>query len=294
MKRKKRAGKFWRELEETPPPLPAFRSFTETESIGYKRLKCYGTSDAVDGFLELDGLFMDATGRPSKWHCCWNEAGEIIYREKHKPREKKDAAEALIRLTLDGVSLVSRLYEKDPNLCRNAARTLAQWPVSADMTEKSWQRKAVKVVEDLNLGSAIGGFILSARTAAENPIRRYAMTIYDTLFQTRWLFKEANNRGYQRQGCPPWAAKTLALPQFTKTSMRPWADLGKEMLLEQRANFLEDETLKEQKFKWTKRAENRSKSGRPTLRAIQNEAYDDFTKELRKLAPPENIYRGDW
>jgi hypothetical protein len=88
--------------------------------------------------------------------------------------------------------------------------------------------------------------------------------------------------------------KTLALPQFTKAQVRAWAVLGKEMLLEQRPNFIEDEALKEQKFKWTKRAENRSKSGKPTLRAIQNEAFDDFTKELRKLAPVENIYRGDW
>jgi hypothetical protein len=77
-------------------------------------------------------------------------------------------------------------------------------------------------------------------------------------------------------------------------SGRAWADLGKQMLLEQRGNFMDDAALKEQKFKWTRRAENRSRNGKASLRAILNEAFDDFTKELRKLAPSENVYRGEW
>lgn len=118
--------------------------------------------------------------------------------------------------------------------------------------------------------------------------------MYEALYQTRWRYKQVEAGEYAREGCPAWAAKTLALPPFTGPNVRAWAALGKEMLLQQRENFLEDEALKEQKFKWTKRAENRSKSGKPTLRAIQNEAFDDFAKELRKLAPAEKLYRGEW
>jgi hypothetical protein len=81
---------------------------------------------------------------------------------------------------------------------------------------------------------------------------------------------------------------------FIKANTRAWAALGKEMLLEQHPEFMQDAVLKEQKFKWIRRAENRSKSGNPTLRAILNEAFDDFAKELRRLAPVENIYRGTW
>jgi hypothetical protein len=298
MKRKKRNTKFWRELEECPPPLPAFRSFAETESLVRKGLTRFGGSDcgceyAPEVWTGLCGLYQDALGE-------WETTGDLSkvrtasLRRKDKAMIQKAAAEALVNLTLDGVKYVALLYRKKPEICREVARTLGMWPVSADMGERSWQRKAENVIADLKLGSAIGGFLLSDRTAKENPIRRYATVIFEMLFQSRYFFKNADQRVYTRQGCPPWVEKTLALPQFTKMHVRAWAVLGKEMLLEQCPNFIEDETLKEQKFKWTKRAENRSKSGKPTLRAIQNEAFDDFVKELRKLAPVENIYRGEW
>ena len=270
----------------------------ETESLVRKGLTRCGNSGcgceyAPEVWIGLHGLYVDARGE-------WEKTGNLskvwnaILRTKDKAMIRKAAAEALVDLTLDGVKYVALLYKKNPEICREVARTLEEWPVSADMAERSWQRKAENVVADLKLGSAISGFILSDRTANEKPIRRYATVIFETLFQSRYFFKNADQRGYTRQGCPPWAEKTLALPQFTKVHVRAWAVLGKEMLLEQRPNFIEDETLKEQKFKWTKRAENRSKSGKPTLRAIQNEAFDDFAKELRKLAPADNIYRGDW
>ena len=264
--------------------------------MGRKMLSCIRSAKhAPSVWTDLFGLYLDALGESPKWTRGLSKVGKLILKGgEHKTKAQKEAAEDLVNLTLNGVHFVRMLYEKNPDLCRDVARTLKEWPVSADMAERSWQRKVENVVADLNLGSAIGGFILSARTAKENPIRRYATTIYDTLFQTRCRFKEADQRGYARQGCPPWAEKTLALPQFTKVQVRAWAVLGKEMLLEQRPNFIENEALKEQKFKWTLRAENRSKSGKPTLRAIQNEAFDDFAKELRKLAPAENIYRGEW
>lgn len=261
-----------------------------------KRFSCLrGAKHAPNVWTDLFGLYLDACGESQKWTRGLSKVGNLILKGgEHKAKAQKEAAEDLVNLTLSGVHFVSMLYETNPNLCRDVARTMGRWPVSADRTERSWQRKAENVVADLKLGSAVGGFILSARTAKENPIRRYATTIYDTLCQTRWRFKEADQRGYSRLGCPLWAEKSLALPRFTKTQVRAWAVLGKEMLLEQRPNFIEDESLKEQKFKWTKRAENRSKSGKPTLRAIQNEAFDDFAKELRKLAPVENIYCGEW
>jgi hypothetical protein len=281
-----------------PPHLLAFRSFAETESLVREGLTrcggCFcGGEYAPEISAGLSGLYLDArgdcekSGDPSK-------VRTARLRGKDKPMIQKKAAEDLVNLTLEGVKYVALLYKKNPELCRDVARVMEEWPVSADMTERSWQRKAENVVADLKLGSAIDGFILSARTANENPIRRYATVIYETLFQSRWRFKEADQRGYARPGCPAWVEKTLALPQFTKANVRAWADLGKEMLLEQRPDFIEDEALKRQKFKWTKRAENRSKSGKPTRRAIQNEAFDDFSKELRKLAPAENLFRGEW
>jgi hypothetical protein len=298
VKRKKRNTKFWRELEKCPPPRPAFRSFEETESLVRKGLTRCGNSGcgceyAPEVWTGLFGLYLDARGE-GKWTGGLSKMRAFIRRGKDKAVIRKEAAEALVNLTLEGVKYVALLYKKNPEICREVARTLKKWPVSADMAERSWQRKAENTIADLKLGSAIGGFILSDRTATENPIRWYATVIYQTLFQSRYFFKNGDQRVYTRQGCPPWVEKTLALPQFTKAQVRAWAVLGKEMLLEQRPNFIEDEALKEQKFKWTKRAENRSKSGKPTLRAIQNEAFDDFTKELRKLAPVENIYRGDW
>jgi hypothetical protein len=298
VKRKKRDTKFWRELEECPPPRPAFSSFEETESLVRKGFTRGGISDcgwkyAPEVGTGLHGLYVDARGE-------WEKTGDLNkvltakLRAKDRAIIRKEAAEALVNLTLEGVKCVDRLHRKNPEICREVARTMEEWPVSADLAERSWQRKAENTVADLKLGSAISGFILSDRTATENPIRWYATVIYQTLFQSRWKSEEAAQRVYTRKGCPLWAEKTLALPRFLKANVRAWAVLGKEMLLEQRPNFIEDEALKEQKFKWTKRAENRSKSGKPTLRAIQNEAFDDFAKELRKLAPAENIYRGEW
>jgi hypothetical protein len=256
--------------------------------------RIYDSKYAPNASAGLDTLYMDAIGRPCKWDGCWNQAGEFVLRENHKPIAQKDAAEDLVKFALDAVTYVGLLYARRPDLCREVASTLPDWPVSADRTDPAWQRKAQRLIEDLKLGAAIEGFIRSERTSIQNPIRRYATTIYHTLFQTRWRYKEADKRGYNRQGCPLWAAKTLDLPLFTKANARAWAVLGKEMLLQQHPSFMEDAALKEQEFKWTKRAENRSRYGKPTRRAILNEAFDDFAKELRKLAPVENIWRGDW
>ena len=283
-----------------PKPRPAFTPFTlDTEPAGEPRRsllfrRIYDSKYAPNASAGLDTLYMDAIGRPCKWDGCWNQAGEFVLREKHKPIAQKDAAEDLVKFALDAVTYVGLLYARRPDLCREVATTLPDWPVSADRTDPAWQRRAQSLIEDLRLGAAIEGFIRSARTSNQNPIRRYATAIYETLFQTRCQFKEAEEMWHPRQGCPPWVAKTLDLPLFTKPNARVWADLGKEMLLQQRPTFMEDPALSQQKFKWTKRAENRSKSRSPTQRAILNEAFDDLTKEIRKLAPLETSYRGDW
>jgi len=256
--------------------------------------RIYDSKYAPNASAGLETLYRDAIGQPCERDGCWNQAGEIVLREKHKPIAQKDAAEDLVKFALDAVTYVSLLYARKPDLCREVASTLPDWPVTADRTDPAWQRKAQRLIEDLKLGAAIEGFIRSERTSIQNPIRRYATTIYHTLFQTRCQFKEADEKWHTRRGCPPWAAKTLDLPLFTKANARAWAVLGKEMLLQQHPSFMEDAALKEQKFKWTKRAENRSKSGNPKGRAILNEAFGDFAKELRKLAPVENIYRGNW
>lgn len=274
-------------------PLPAFYSFAETESQGRRPLcGLHAGKYAPNVFNDLFGLYLDAVGEERLGGL--SKVSGFVLRGESKATAQTGAAEELVRLALNGVILVGLLYKRNPELCRAVARTLAAWPVSADLTERSWQRKAERTIEDLKLGSAVEGYARAARTSAENPIRKYAYLIYETLYQTRWRYKESEARKYAREGCPAWAAKTLALPPFTKPNLRAWASLGKEMLLEQRANFLEDELLKEQKFKWVRRAENRSRRGKPTLRAVQNEAFDDFDKELRQLAPQENLFRDEW
>jgi hypothetical protein len=242
---------------------------------------------------DLFGLYVDALGN-SEWARGLSKVAPFLAQGEPSAVAEKGAAEELVRSALNAVTMVRLLYQQKPELCREVARKLPAWPVAADLAEPSWQRKAERLVQDLRLGCAIQGYIRSARTAWKNPIRRYAWAIYQTLFQTRWRYKKAEAGADAPEECPPWAAKTLALPPFTKPNLRAWASLGKEMLLEQRKDFLDDAALKEQKFKWTRRAENRSKSGYPTLRSIQNEAFDDFTKELRQLAPAECIYRGEW
>ena len=288
-------------VDSVPPKSrPAFCPFTlDTEPAGEPSMRglvrrMYASEYAPNASAGLDTLYRDAIGRPCKWDGCCNQAGEIVLREKHKPIAQKDAAQALVEFALDAVTYVGLLYARRPDLCREVASPLPHWPVSADRTDPAWQRKAQRLIEDLKLGAAIEGFIRSERTSIQNPIRRYATTIYHTLFQTRCQFKEADEKWHTRRGCPPWAAKTLDLPLFTKANARAWAVLGKEMLLQQHPSFMEEAALKEQKFKWTKRAENRSKSGNPKGRAILNEAFGDFAKELRKLAPVENISRGNW
>jgi len=75
MKRKKRNSKFWRELEEYPPPRPAFRSFEEVESLVRKGLTRTGGSDcgyiyAPEVGTGLTGLFVDARGE-------WEMTGDL-------------------------------------------------------------------------------------------------------------------------------------------------------------------------------------------------------------------------
>jgi len=281
-------------------PRPAFEPFSVEGYIRdiplRKSLKgSYAeTPPTVAISSDLHAFYMDAIGKPNQWTSVFDAKGELASKKRRKPLEPKNAAQALVGSALDAVALVQLLYKRQPELCRDVARAFAEWPISADMTETNWQIKVQQLVDDLKLGCAIDGFIRAAQSEERNPIRRYAAAIKFTLSQTRWRFKEGETKWRTQKDCPAWAAKTLILPRFIKANARKWAILGKEMLLEQRPNFLEDEALREQRFKWTRRAENRSGSGKPTTRAIQNEAFDDFAKELYKLAPAEAIYPGWW
>ena len=292
-------------LNTEPDPKPAFRPFRlEDEWHGKNLLRsivCFthGGKHQPNVFHGLDTLYIDAIGRPAEWTGYYNEAREIILHEKHKAIPPLEAATELVGLALDAVKYVKMLHQKDPDLCRTVARTLGEWPVSTDLTAKDWKRDAQHLVDDLRLGSAIAGYLKSARTSDENPIRLYATAIYRTLHQTRWDYKKADGQNpsgkyMKREGCPAWAAKTLALPKFIKHNVGAWMQVGREMLLEQRPAFLEDEAFRQHKFKWTRRAENRAKSGKATLRGIQNEAFGDIAKEMKNLAPAEDLYRGEW
>lgn len=292
-------------LSREPEPRPAFRAFKlEDEWHGKNLLRhmvwcMHGGKHLPNVFHGLSTLHEDAIGKPAEWTGYFNEAREIILREKHKPIPPEEAAAELIGLALDAVKLVKLLYQKNPDLCRKVARTLGEWPVSTDLTAKNWARDAERTIADLGLGSAIVGYLKSARTSDENPIRLYATAIYETLYQTRWDYKRADGKDpagkySTREGCPAWAAKTLGLPKFIKAHTGAWLKVGREMLLEQRPDFIEDDALHEQKFKWTKRATEKASRGIPTRKGIWNEAFTDIGKELKNLAPEEDLFRGEW
>jgi hypothetical protein len=66
------------------------------------------------------------------------------------------------------------------------------------------------------------------------------------------------------------------------------------MLLQQRPDFLESPDLVAKKRSWTHRAEKDSRAGKASLRAIHREAFEDFAKELKNLAPVRRLGRGEW
>ena len=286
---------------DKPKTILAFRPFKLEDEWNGKNLMrslvmcIHGGKHARNVHSEISMLYCDAISRPKPWQGYFKQAGQIVAREKHEPIPPQEAAEELIRLTLDSIKYVSLLYERMPDLCRQIAHRLPEWPISADLTAKDWKRDGQRLVDDLHLGAGIAGYLKSARTSDENPIRLYATAMHDALFQTRFDQKRAEESTYiNREGCPPWAAKTLLLLRFIKSNVAQWMKVGKEMLLEQRPDFIEDESFQSQKFKWTRRAASRSKSGKPTLRAIQNEAFTDIAKEMKNLAPVEPPYRGEW
>lgn len=287
--------------EEEPKTRPAFRTFKlEQDWVGNNLLRSmamliYGGTDLEDGDRDPSLLYTHAIGKAGSWRCSYDKDGQYVGREKRLPIPPLKATEELIKLALDAATYVELLRIREPDLCRQIAFRLPHWPINADLTTKDWKRESEKAIADVGLGSGIEGFLKSARTSDENPIRLYATAIYETLYQTRFDIKDIGKNSYKtEEGCPEWAKKTLDLPRFTKAGVSAWMKTGKEMLLEQRPDFLEDPSLQQQHFKWKKRAINRSRSGVPTLRAIQNEAFDDFSKELKKLAPAENLYRGKW
>jgi hypothetical protein len=280
---------------------PAFRPFElEKDWVGMNLLRSiamviYGGKHAPNWERDMSMLYTDAIDKPKPWRCIYDDEGQIVEQKKRTPVPPLEAAEELVKMALDAAAYVELLHSRCPDLCRQVAIRLPRWPITADLTNKDWKREGEKVVTDIGLGHGIEGFLKSARTSDENPIRLYATAIYEALHGTRFEFKSIAENPYRTaEGCPVWARKTLDLPRFTKSTAGDWMKLGKEMLLEQRADFLNDSILKEQNFKWTKRATNRSRTGKPTLRSIQNEAFGDFAKELKNLAPTKNVYRGKW
>ena len=189
------------------------------------------------------------------------------------------------------------LVEREPELCRRLAATKSEWPVIADLTEKDWKHPIHETLSKLELGKDIKGYLLSARTADQNVIRCWATAIYETLFQTRFDFKRAlkePGRHTTTEGCPEWARKTLDLPKFIKANARKWAKLGEEMLLQQKPDFLESPDLTNKKQRWTRRAIKDSRSGKASVRAIHREAFEDFAKGLKNIAPERELWRGEW
>lgn len=247
---------------------------------------------------ETFGVYSEALGlNLREWFCCLDQKGEIVYSEKRVSPTPEEAARDLLTIAQEATSLLAELLKRQPAVCQGIAARASWWPVMADLTEKDWLREAAGTVEKLGLGKDIKGYLLAARTADENVIRCWATAIYETLFQTRWTFKEAaegRNKNSTREGCPEWAGKTLDLPPFTKADSRKWARLGEEMLLQQRPDFLESPDLVTKKRSWMHRAQKDSRLGKASLRAIHREAFEDFAKELKNIAPERNVRRGEW
>ena len=296
--KRKTKSQIWKDILRKPlsPPEPAFVPFHLTEDDGAPIMSDIVWHSAVkdvwnapNAYSEIASLYEMACSNTDIWRHYRNFSGTVLQTEKFKQIDPITSASELVKLALDAASFVQMLSKKRPELCRQVARNLAVWPVIADMTETGWRNKSQRHLDDLGLGAGIAGFIRSARTADVNVIRRYATGIYDTLFQTRCMFKDANGKNRTREGCPPWAAKTLSLPPFAKDNIRDWGRLGEEMLLEQRPHFLADQELKQQAYKWKMRAKNRAseRTDEVSPRLILRQAFDDFRKELKKLAPAE-------
>lgn len=282
-------------------PRPAFRAFAlEDECYGRRRMRNIGkcmehTPFAPNATGEMMALYCDAIGKPRVlFEVCHNRAGKIVYRGKHIHVTPEQAVRDIFAIAKNATSYLSALLEERPALCQRLAANQSEWPVMADMTEKEWQRQVAKTVANLELGKDIKGYLLAARTADVNVIRCWATAIYETLFQTRFDYKEAAERPNEyttTEGCPEWARKTLDLPRFTKADARKWAKLGEEMLLQQQPDFLDSPDLVAKKRSWTHRAQKDSRSGKASLRAIQREAFEDFAKELKNIAPERYPWR---
>ncbi len=285
-------------------PRPAFRVFSlEDEQHGRRRLRGLGKYLDIAKFAphvchEALDVYLDATGDSTqKWFCCVNLNGEIIHREPRIAPSPEEAARDLLTIAKAATLLLTELLNSHPQLCQSLAGRQPNWPVLLDLTEKNWQRHLAETINKLGLGKEIKGYIVAARTADENVIRCWSTAIYETLYQTRFEFKRAlqgENKYATTEGCPEWARKTLDLPPFTKSDSRNWARLGEEMLLQQKPDFLDSPDLAAKKQSWSRRAEKVSRSGRISQKAVQRQAFDDFAKELKNLAPERTHWRGEW
>jgi hypothetical protein len=285
-------------------PRPAYRKFTlEDEWYGRCRMRMLGkcidyANHAPNASREVFSIYCAAIGvARAKWFCCTNQAGDIVHQEKYVVPTKEQAARDLLTIAHDATATLTLLLDKEPELCRMIAATKPAWPVLADLTEKDWQRQAAEIIDRLDLGRDIKGYLLAARTADANVIRCWATGIFETLYQTRSDYKYAIEEPSEyrtTEGCPDWVRKTLDLPRFTKNTSRLWAKLGEEMLLEQVPDFLDSPDLTEKKGSWTLRAERSSRSGKASLRAIHRQAFEDFAKELKNIAPEREIGNGQW
>lgn len=245
----------------------------------------------------MDLLYLEATGQWSDeiQTTSRNRSGRIVHQEKHVPAKPEEAARQLLEVAMNATAYLSMLMEMNPGLCRQLAATQPAWPVMVDLRDADWQEPIAQTISKLELGKSIEGFLRSAQTSHRNIIRRWAAAIHETLLLTRLHYVEAHskkNHHKTKEGCPEWARKTRALPIFTKASARDWARLGEEMLLEQMPSFLDHPDFVQKKRSWTHRA--RQKSGDPSPRAVRREAFEDFAKELKMLAPEQQLWKGEW
>ncbi|OGV67754.1 MAG: hypothetical protein A2283_12400 [Lentisphaerae bacterium RIFOXYA12_FULL_48_11] len=296
----KRKQKAWRDLLSGPgpKPRPAFCPFTlYDEDRGRWSFRGSPEDLGPNIYNELDLLYRDAVGKPERWTGYENEKKKIIFREKHTARPSLDATRALIHLTLQAARFVTEVYKQKPELCIEVARTLIEWPVIADLTQHRWARNAERLLEAVKLGSAIPGFVESAKATMEDVPRQYARAIYDTLFQSRWRYQEAaegKNKYATCEGCPSWAVETLQLPKFTKQHAREWYTLGRKMLLKECPDFIDRKEWNERVTWYKSRALRNRKASEASRTAIIGEAFDDIRREIRNLAPSEDLWKGKW
>ena len=209
-----------------------------------------------------------------------------------------EAARELAEAAIQANRLLSLCEAFRPELFRQIAKRLPEWPVLAD-GDKGWEKEAVERIAKLGVGDDLVIFKARFRPArgcdANHPARRWAKASVRTLEATRVQFYRFAHfvrnfgspealgdfcvkNGWERRPAPEWSRKAWALETFTKVSIKQWAGVIKEMIREQIPDF----HLRPEWQNQRNAAKTRSKG------VLQNRILDDICDALETIAPNPN------